>query len=83
MSHVVISGDALLESADVARIADVTAETVRAAVRAGKLIPTARTSRGSLFDRKAVESWCASRSARRTVSVNFGFRVKRGSEVAE
>jgi hypothetical protein len=54
-----------LESHDAAKILEVTAETVRAAVRCGRLIPDAKTSRGlSLFSLSTVEAFRLSRETR-------------------
>ena len=55
----------LYESSDVASLAGVTPAAVRLAVRAGRLVPDARTNRGSLFAPETVERWLKSRRAKR------------------
>jgi hypothetical protein len=81
----VCPSEPLLEAADLARLANVTPATVRHAVRTGAVAPDAVTARGgSLFTRATADAWLATRpAARKTVAINFGFRVNRGSKVTE
>ena len=76
-------GETFLEVGDVAKLAGISPDTVRASVRSGKLVADAHTTRGALFTRQTVESFCAARNTRRPVGIRVEMKVIRGSDPVE